>query len=227
MRILIIDDSVDHQNLIRRMLNSVGYSDILTADSAAAAFRHLGLDGPGQATVEVDLILMDLVMPGLDGIEACRKIKTSERLQDIPIIVTTVKTEPEYLRSAFTAGAIDYIRKPLNSAELQARVSSAFMLKQEMDYRKFREQELKERNEALRQREEELTKSNQALHQALQQVKALRGMIPICSSCKRIRNDQNYWQRLEDYLQGHSDAEFSHSLCTECAKRLYPGVYNG
>ena len=103
----------------------------------------------------------------------------------------------------------------------------AFMLKQEMDYRKFREQELKERNEALRQREEELTKSNQALHQALQQVKALRGMIPICSSCKRIRNDQNYWQRLEDYLQEHSEAEFSHSLCIECAKRLYPGVYNG
>jgi len=227
MRILIIDDSLDHQNLIRRMLNSVGYSDILTADSAAAAFRHLGLDGPRHETVQVDLILMDLVMPGLDGIEACRKIKTSERLQDIPIIVTTVKTEPEYLRSAFTAGAIDYIRKPLNSAELQARVSSALMLKQEMDYRKFREQELKELNEALRHREQQLTKTNQALHQALQQVKALRGMIPICSSCKRIRNDQNYWQRLEDYLQEHSGAEFSHSLCIECAKRLYPGVYSG
>ena len=227
MRILIIDDSLDHQNLLRRMLNSVGYTDILTADSAAAAFRHLGLAGPEHETVKVDLILMDLVMPGLDGIEACRMIKSSERFQDIPIIVITVKTEPEYLRLAFTAGAIDYIRKPLNPAELQARVSSAFMLKQEMDYRKFREQELKERNEALRQREEELTKSNQALHEALQQVKALRGMIPICSSCKRIRNDQNYWQRLEDYLQEHSDAEFSHSLCIECAKRLYPGVYNG
>src|SRR5437867_5326663 len=212
MRILIIDDSLDHQNLLRRMLNSVGYTDILTADSAAAAFRHLGLAGPEHETVKVDLILMDLVMPDLDGIEACRMIKSSERFQDIPIIVITVKTEPEYLRLAFTAGAIDYIRKPLNPAELQARVSSAFMLKQEMDYRKFREQELKERNEALRQREEELTKSNQALHQALQQVKALRGMIPICSSCKRIRNDQNYWQRLERSEEHTSELQSPYDL---------------
>lgn len=227
MSILIIDDSPDQRNLLRLLLDAAGYTDIIAADSAAAAFQHLGLDGSGEEAGEVELILMDLMMPDLDGIEACRMIKANERLRDIPIIVITVKTEPEYLLLAFTAGAMDYIRKPLNSAELQARVSSALMLKQETDSRKAREEELKDRNEALRQREQELTKSNRELQQALQQVKVLRGLIPICSSCKRIRNDQNYWQRLEDYLQEHSEAQFSHGLCIECARKLYPGVYKG
>ncbi len=225
MSILIIDDSPDQRNLLRMMLNSAGHTDILAADSASAAFKHLGLDGQGQGAADVDLILMDVMMPDMDGIETCRRIRANERLRDIPIIVITAKTEPEYLLLAFTAGAMDYLRKPLNSAELQARVCSALLLKHEMDRRKAREQELQERTEALRQREQDLTKSNEELQQALKQVKVLRGLIPICSSCKRIRNDQNYWQRLEDYLQEHSEALFSQILCVECAKKLYPGVY--
>ena len=123
MRILIIDDSLDHQNLLRRMLNSVGYNDILTADSAAAAFRHLGLDGPGQETVEVDLILMDLVMPGMNGVEATRQIKqVSPRTQ---VIVLTSYHEDEHIMPAIRAGALSYLLKDVSPSELLMAVRKA------------------------------------------------------------------------------------------------------
>jgi hypothetical protein len=74
-------------------------------------------------------------------------------------------------------------------------------------------------------RELELRRSNEALQKALKEVKVLRGLIPICASCKKIRNDSGFWQQLEEYLGEHSEAEFSHGLCQPCIKKLYPGVY--
>jgi hypothetical protein len=106
---------------------------------------------------------------------------------------------------------MDYISKPVNSIELLARVSSALLLKQEMDRRKNRELEVR--------------RSNELLQKALKEVKVLRGLIPICASCKMIRNDGGFWQQLEEYLGEHSEAEFSHGLCQPCIKKLYPGVY--
>jgi response regulator RpfG family c-di-GMP phosphodiesterase len=106
---------------------------------------------------------------------------------------------------------MDYITKPVNHVELLARVSSALTLKREMDQRKAREFELQ--------------KSNEELQRALKEVKVLRGLVPICASCKKIRNDQGSWQQLEEYIQEHSEAEFSHGLCAACVKKLYPGVY--
>jgi len=85
------------------------------------------------------------------------------------------------------------------------------LLKQEMDRRKNREVELR--------------RSNEELQKALKEVKVLRGLIPICASCKKIRNDGGFWQQLEEYLGEHSEAEFSHGLCQPCIKKLYPGVY--
>jgi FixJ family two-component response regulator len=132
-------------------------------------------------------------------------------LRDIPIIVVTAKTDLDNLQAAFAAGAMDFINKPLNAVELLARVQSALLLKTEMDCRKKREQELR--------------RSNEELQQALREVKVLKGLVPICASCKKIRNDQGFWQQLEEYIQQHSEAEFSHGLCAPCIKKLYPGVY--
>jgi len=206
MAILIVDDSRDEQELLSTRLRAAGYGSVMVADSAEAALEILGRDNAGQRTKAVDLILMDIMLPGVDGLEACRRITATEQLQDIPIIVITVKTEEKDLLAAFAAGAMDYIRKPVNPAELVARVSSALTLRAERNTRKAREQEL-----LLRAQE---------LERALREVKVLRGFIPICANCKRVRTDTGDWQRLEEYIQDHSEAEFSHGICQVCTKEV-------
>lgn len=210
MGILIVDDSPDQQVLLRALLEKSGHTDLLSADSAKAAFSMLDMDGQ-EPPIRIDLILMDVLMPEMDGVEACRQIKGRLHLSDIPIIMVTAKNDHSSLQAAFTAGAIDYITKPVNSVELLARVASALALKKEMDCRKTREGELR--------------RSNDELQKALRDVKVLRGLIPICASCKKIRNDGGFWQQLEEYIGEHSEAEFSHGICQHCVKKLYPGVY--
>ena len=213
MSILIVDDSTENLLLLQSILQTGGYKDLLTAESAAQAFKHLGMDDSGGDGTGVDLVLMDIQMPDINGIETCRRIKEVDRLRDIPIIMVTAIAQREKLQLAFAAGAMDYINKPVNKIELRTRVGSALKLKQEMDSRKAREQELKKRT--------------QELEQALKEVKVLRGFIPICASCKKIRNDRGYWQLVEAYIREHSEAEFSHGICPDCIKKFFPGVEPG
>ncbi|MCC6346436.1 MAG: response regulator [Nitrospirales bacterium] len=142
MSILIVDDSADHRLLLQKILVNAGFTDILLAESAEDAFRALGMDSPDARAGEIDLVLMDIVMPGIDGIQACRSIKEHEALRDIPIVIITARTETNDLQAAFDAGAVDFITKPLNKIELLTRVRSALHLKQETDRRKEREREL-------------------------------------------------------------------------------------
>jgi phosphoserine phosphatase RsbU/P len=209
--ILIVDDSRDEQDLLSTRLRSAGYESLIVADSAEAALGILGQVEAGQRTEGVDLILMDIMLPGLDGLEACRRITKTDCLQDIPIIVVTAKTEEKDLLAAFASGAMDYIRKPVSSVELVARVSSALALREERITRKAREQELLMRT--------------QQLEQALREVKVLRKLIPICANCKRVRTDAGDWQQLEEYIQEHSEVEFSHGVCQVCMKQVYPDVF--
>jgi diguanylate cyclase (GGDEF)-like protein len=157
MNILIVDDSEDQLLVLKSILSSEGYKKIHLVKSADQAFEILGLKNSYKKE-NIDLILMDINMPDVNGIEACEEIKKHEELRDIPIIMITAHREENHLQSAFHAGAMDYINKPINKTELLARVHSALKLKRETDSRKERERELTEMAELLDEANKKLTR---------------------------------------------------------------------
>jgi diguanylate cyclase (GGDEF)-like protein len=157
MNILIVDDSEDQLLVLKSILNAEGYRNIHLVESAEKAFEFLGLNSKKKKK-DIDLILMDVTMPGINGIEACGTIKKEEALKDIPIIMVTALREETHLQSAFHAGAMDYITKPISKIELLARVHSALRLKRETDSRKEREREIVEMAEQLDAANKQLTR---------------------------------------------------------------------
>jgi PleD family two-component response regulator len=143
MRILVVDDSEDWRDLTEAALMAAGYEQVATAESAVDAYGKLGVGArPGNSSAAADLIVLDLVMPEIDGIEACARIRGDHRYVDVPVIMVTAANDMDSLSSAFIAGATDYITKPFNRVELLARVRSALKIKAELDRRKSRESEL-------------------------------------------------------------------------------------
>lgn len=143
MRILIIDDSEDERDVAEAMLLAAGYEGVRTASSATEAYALLGVGGVATKTPpQLDLVVLDIVMPEIDGIEACARIRSMDRYADVPIIMVTSLDDMDSLSNAFIAGATDYITKPVNRIELLARVRSALRLKSELDRRQAREGEL-------------------------------------------------------------------------------------
>ena len=141
MRILVVDDSEDWRDLTEAALMAAGYDEVATAESATAAYQRLGLGGASREAT-VDLVVLDLIMPEIDGIEACARIRSDQRYADVPVIMVTAAHDMNSLSNAFIAGATDYVTKPFNRVELLARVRSALKLKAELDRRKAREREL-------------------------------------------------------------------------------------
>ncbi|MBA3534898.1 MAG: diguanylate cyclase [Ardenticatenales bacterium] len=221
MALLLVDDSLDIRLLLQVFLNDEGYTDLLMASSAREAFAILGVDTEKEATHGVELILMDIAMPEMDGIEACRHIKTVEHLRDIPLIMVTAKTEAEHLKEAFNAGAIDYITKPVNEIELLARVNSALTLKREMDRRKAREQQLLAVKRQLEVANEELLR-----------LSSLDGLTGISNRRRFNEFLEREWRRAMrgprpvslilidiDYFKPYNDA-LGHQAGDECLKQI-------
>jgi len=142
MRILVIDDSEDSRDLTEGALLSAGYTDILTAASGWEALKVLDVGSNTEQKPAVDVVLLDIVMPEMDGVEACARIRSDARYGDLPIIMVTSLDDMSSLSNAFVAGATDYVTKPVNRVELVARVRAALKLKQELDRRQEREREL-------------------------------------------------------------------------------------
>jgi phosphoserine phosphatase RsbU/P len=143
MRILIVDDSEDSREITEAALISAGYTDILTAHSAWEGFKLLDIGGQSPTeSAQSDIVLLDIVMPEMDGIEACARIRSDGRYADTPIIMVTSLDDMDALANAFVAGASDYITKPVNRIELLARVRAALKLKSELERRQAREREL-------------------------------------------------------------------------------------
>jgi PleD family two-component response regulator len=142
MNIMVIDDSEDSRDITEAALFTAGYRDIESASSAKEAYGLLKLDNAQAPARPIDLMLLDIVMPDIDGIEACARIRNDTRYVDVPIIMITSLGDMDSLANAFVAGATDYITKPVNRVELLARVRSALKLKAELERRLAREREL-------------------------------------------------------------------------------------
>jgi len=148
--ILIVDDSQDIHDLLGSILKNEGFESIHHASSGEEAIRLLGINDPDNNNLDVDIILMDIVMPGIDGIETLRAIKARKQYCDVPVVMVTRLADVDYLKKSFEAGALDYIVKPANEVEFVTRVRSFLKLKSEMDLRRARGAELLEATMKLR-----------------------------------------------------------------------------
>ena len=194
-RILAVDDQEINLQLITGNLK--GEYEILTALNGYDAIAELDKH-------EIDLILLDVMMPGINGFEVCAVIKADERFSDIPVIFLTAMDSEDSQLQGLELGGIDYLTKPINFALLKLRVRNHIALKKQNDL-------VKEQRDLLSHQKEEL-------EEALSRIRKLEGIIPICSYCKKIRDDQDNWHQLESYISDHSEALFSHGACPDCAE---------
>ena len=154
MSIAIVDDSAKQRTLTEHLLRQGGIEDpIVQFESAETLFLYLQMDNPSHRS-EINLILLDILMPKINGIEACARIKSTPHLGDIPVIMVTGVSDVHNLEMAFEAKAMDYIVKPVKKIDLLARTRSLLKLKSEIDRRKDRERELLEVTEELRKANE-------------------------------------------------------------------------
>ena len=142
MKIVIVDDNKTNLMIVEKILRRAGYNNLLMLSSAGDLYQYLQLDSPNPGEVPVDLILMDLMMPEIDGMEACRTVLANERFSDLPIIFVTAMGDSNKMAEAMDAGALDYVMKPINKVELLARIRSVLRLKQEKDLRKERDRRI-------------------------------------------------------------------------------------
>ncbi len=156
MSILIVDDSLVSRTFIGDLLKEVGYKELILCETIEDAYTTIGFDDPVPIITDLDLILLDINLPGKSGIDACRELSEHDVFRDIPIIVISGADHLDGLEAAFSAGATDYITKPPSHTELLARIRSALRLKTEMNQRKAREDDLLVLNERLAEMNREL-----------------------------------------------------------------------
>ncbi len=189
MKVLIAEDDPVSRRVLAATLGKFGYEVVAAADGAEAWAALQRDDAPSIA-------ILDWMMPELDGVEICRRVRALPTTTTPPyLILLTAKSGKEDVVIGLDAGANDYLTKPFDRAELRARVQvGAHVLELQA-------------NLATRVRE---------LEAALSEVKQLQGLLPICSYCKKIRDEQNHWHRVESYISEHAEVEFSHGICPTC-----------
>ncbi|MGD0231297.1 MAG: response regulator [Syntrophorhabdales bacterium] len=159
-----------------------------------------------------DIVLLDVMLPDMTGVEVCRQVKAEPGLQDtFVILVSGARVSSDYQAEGLTVGADGYIVKGITNREFLARIQSLVRIKRAED--------------VLREKEEKQGKLISELQKALTEIRTLKGLIPICASCKKIRDDEGYWDQLEAYIGKRTEAVFSHGICPECAEKLYPKYY--
>ena len=191
MKILIAEDDSMSRFLLEKTLTGWGHEVVVTVNGDQA-MKALQVSDPPT------IAILDWMMPVIDGVEVCRKLRSAAQTSAIYVILLTAKGQRSDLLEGLTAGADDYLTKPFDAEELKVRIGVGVRMveMQQALHKKVRE-----------------------LEDALTQVKQLQGILPICSYCKNVRDDQNYWQQVETYVSSHSEAQFSHSICPDCYQK--------
>jgi phosphoserine phosphatase RsbU/P len=192
VRILIAEDEPVSRRLLEQTLVRWGYEPIVCSNGDAAWSALRTPDAPRVA-------VLDWMMPGMDGTEVCRAVRQADLTLQPYLILLTSRSKPEDIILGLQAGADDYLTKPVDRGELEARLQVASRVVSLQD---------------------RLTERVRELEEALGSVRQLQGLLPICAYCKRIRDDQNYWKQVETYLADHSDVQFSHGICPSCLERV-------
>lgn len=211
-QLLIVDDEPQVVQFLAHLLQQHSYA----TDTALSAKEALSV----LSQKAIDVIITDIRMPGMDGIDL---IGEALKLQpDLQCIVATGHGDMETALRAMEFGVTNYFQKPLNFSEIRIAVENVLekiRLKRKIRQKKEQIQklnsQLQEANEKLKQR----------VNDALKKVKLLSGLLPTCANCRRIRDDKGCWIQMEAYITKHSEADFSHGICPECMKKLYPEDY--
>ena len=188
LRVIVADDDRVTAEILARTLRKWEFSPVVTGNGAEAWDKLRTGSGP-------TLAILDWMMPELDGPEVCRRVRRELPVANMYLILVTAREGRADLVAGLDAGADDYVVKPFDPEELRARVAVG-----------LRVLSLQER----------LAERVAELQAALSNVRQLSGLLPICSYCKRIRGDDQYWQQVEGYIAEHSDAQFSHGICPTC-----------
>jgi DNA-binding response OmpR family regulator len=187
VRILVADDDKMGAVMLARSLELWNLEAVVAGDGEEA-WRLI-------QDQRVTMAILDWMMPGADGLELCRRIRQDETHAHMHVILLTARNDPADVVAGLAAGADDYLVKPFNPDELRARVHVGIRIL------------------ALQDR---LAERVTELQSALSKVKELSGLLPICTYCKRIRSDENYWEQVEGYITQHTHAQFSHGICPTC-----------
>ena len=192
LQVLVADDDAVSRTIVGAMLKKAGYPVIYATDGEQA-WRTLDCGDPPA------LALLDWEMPGLQGPEVVKRIRGTEMPSPTYVILLTSRHSSADIVEGLRAGADDYVTKPANEDELIARVSVGARVVQ---------------------LQTALAERVRSLEEALANVKALQTLLPMCAYCKSIRNDQNYWEKVETYFTQHSNVSFTHSYCPNCYERF-------
>jgi sigma-B regulation protein RsbU (phosphoserine phosphatase) len=196
MHVLIADDDQVFRRLLQVQLIKWGY-DVVTAENGADAWNCMQrADAPHMA-------ILDWMMPDIDGLELCRRLRSLERTRNAYIIMVTSKDRKQDIVTALEAGADDYLSKPFDPDELRARLHAGVRIRQLQD---------------------ELSARIHELEAALANVNLLHGLLPICCYCKKVRNDQNYWEQVDNYISDHTNLHLNRVICPDCEVRHAPVV---
>lgn len=170
-------------------------------------YEIVGEAGNGEQAIRLvadlrpDAVLMDIKMPEMDGLEASRRI-TEEC--PCPIVIMTAYETADLVETASKAGVAAFLTKPPVLAEIDRAITIALARHADLA---------------------ELRRLNRELQTAIGEIKTLRGILPLCSFCKKIRTAEGTWENVDVYIHTHTEADISHGLCPDCLKEHYPELY--